>query len=48
MEKNYKLLKNIPLIVRVLNNKKLYFIGIILMRIEEIKLRKEYFKCKHI
>lgn len=48
IKKNYKLLKNIPLIVRVLNNKKLYFIGIILMRIEEIKLRKEYFKCKNI
>lgn len=39
--KNYKLLKNIPLAIRVLNSHKLYWLSLCLMRLEKRRLIKE-------
>lgn len=45
---NHKLLKNIPLAVRVLNSHKLYGLSLCLMRLEKRRLRKEYVRCRNI
>ena len=44
MSGNYNLLKNIPLVIRVLNSRKLYFLSLCLIRLEKRKLRKEYIR----
>ena len=45
---NRKLLKNIPLIVRFMNSRRLYFISLCFMKIEEKRLRREYIRCRNI
>ena len=44
--RNYKLLKKIPLVIRFMNIRKLYFVSLCLMRLEKRRLRKEYYRCK--
>lgn len=45
---NHKLLKNMPLAVRVLNNHRLYGLSLCLMRLEKRRLWKEYSRCRNI